>query len=180
VRHGADPRVALAEALGVSVEDIRVRAAPIGEPLAAPDPEAVVPHVRVSRSFWAEAGYPSTRREGRKGARDKHSSARVPPARCGPFSRKLVAPVAGSSSALWRVGDGSSRRAILPCWLNENAPVWLCLRQQLSSQPPTHRRTRSPLAKRRQGSQSQPAPTERQGALLAKNSAAFCSPFASS
>src|SRR4029077_18552588 len=75
----------------------------------------------------------------------------------------LVASVAGSSGALWRVGDGLSRREISPCWLNENAPVWLCPWQQRSSQPPTHRQARSPLAKRRQGSQSQPAPTEQPG-----------------
>jgi hypothetical protein len=36
---------------------------------------------------------------------------------------QLVAPVAGSSGALWRLGDGFSRRAISPCGLNENAPV---------------------------------------------------------
>jgi hypothetical protein len=42
-------------------------------------------------------------------------------------TRKLVAPVAGSSGALQHVGDGFSRRAISPCELNENAPVWLCL-----------------------------------------------------
>jgi len=38
-----------------------------------------------------------------------------------PFG-KLVAPVAGSSGTLRRAGDGFSRRAISPCWLNENAP----------------------------------------------------------
>jgi hypothetical protein len=89
---------------------------------------------------------------------------------------QLVAPVAGSSGALWRVGDGFSRRAISPCGLNENAPVWLCLRQQRSSQPPTHSQARSPMAKRREGSQSQPASAERQGGVLAKNRSTFHSP----
>ena len=94
----------------------------------------------------------------------------------------LLDPQAGcscgrSSGAARRVSDGFCRRAISPCGLNENAPVWLCLRQQLSSQPPTHRQARSPMAKRRQGSQSQPAPAERQGGLLAKNSGSFCSPL---
>jgi hypothetical protein len=64
-----------------------------------------------------------------------------------------------------------------PCRLNENVFVWLCLRQQPSSQPPTHRRARSPMAKRRQGSQSQPAPAEQQGGPPAKNSDAFYSPL---
>jgi hypothetical protein len=81
-----------------------------------------------------------------------------------------------ASGALRRVGDGFCRRAISPFGLNENAPVWLCLRQQLSSQPPTHRQAGSAMAKRRQGSQSQPAPAERQGGVLAKNSGPFCSP----
>jgi hypothetical protein len=89
---------------------------------------------------------------------------------------QAVAPVAGSSCALQHVDDGFSRCAISSCGLNENAPVWLCLPQQPSSQPPTHRQARSPMAKRRRGSRSQPAPTERQGGLLAKNSGSFCSP----
>jgi hypothetical protein len=103
----------------------------------------------------------------------KRSTAARP---LGPFSRKLVAPGAGSSGALQHVADGFSRWAISPCGLNENAPVWLCLRLQRSSQPPPHRQARSPLAKRRQGSQLQPPPTSRQGGLLAKNSGAFYSP----
>jgi hypothetical protein len=103
----------------------------------------------------------------------KRSTAARP---LGPFSRKLVATGAGSSGALQHVADGFSRRAISPCGLNENAPVWLCLRLQLSSQPPPHRQARSPLAKRRQGSQLQPPPTSPQGGLLAKNSGAFYSP----
>jgi hypothetical protein len=92
-----------------------------------------------------------------------------------PF-RKPVAPVAGSSGTLRRAGDGFSRQVISPCCLNENAPVGLCLRQQPPSQPPTHRQARSPMAKRKQRSQTQPASTVRQGGLLAKNSRAFCSP----
>jgi hypothetical protein len=112
-------------------------------------------------------------------------------------SGRVRAPSSGDVGAQWRsatkaergrrtsgisvrptttVGDSFSRRAISPCGLNENAPLWLCLRQQLSSQPPPHRQARSPLAKRRQGSQSQPPPTSRQGGLLAKNNGAFYSP----
>ena len=56
------------------------------------------------------------------------------------------------------------------------APVWLCLRLLPSSGPPPHRQARPAVAKQRQGSYPRPAPTERQGGPVAKNSGSFFPP----
>src|SRR5579864_8434815 len=70
-------------------------------------------------------------------------------------------------------GDVVSRRAIGHIWLDENAPISLWRRRQPSSQPPPRRPARFPLARRKEGSQPNPTPTERKNGPLATNRGTF-------
>jgi hypothetical protein len=60
--------------------------------------------------------------------------------------------------------------------LSMEALVWLCLRLLQSSRPPPRSQARPAVAKQRQGSHPRPAPTERQGGPVAKNSGSFFPP----